>query len=77
MKDENLLVIILAMLLFCALFSYINNDSHKITWKGIDNLYTQGELLEHMIQRLEKKTIVVHDTVKVHDTIYVNVLNID
>ena len=77
MKDENLLVIILAMLLFCALFAYINNDSHQITWKGIDSLYTQGELLEHMIQRLEKKTIVVHDTIKVHDTIYVNVPNID
>ena len=77
MKDENLLVIILAMLLFCGLFAYINNDSHKITWKGIDSLYTKGELLEHMIQRLENKTIVVHDTVKVHDTIYVNVPNID
>jgi hypothetical protein len=77
MKDENLLVIILAMLLFCALFAYINNDSHQITWKGIDSLYKQGELLELMIQRIEKNTIVVHDTVKVHDTIYVNVPNID
>lgn len=77
MKDENLLVIIVAMLLFCALFAYINNDSHKATWKGIDSLYTKGELLEHMIQRIEKNTIVVHDTVKIHDTIYVNVPNFD
>ena len=73
MKDENLLVIIVAMLLFGALFSYINFDSHKTTWKGIDSLRTKGELLELMIQQVEKKTIVVHDTVKIHDTIYVNV----
>lgn len=73
MKDENLIVILVAMLLFGALLTYINFDSHKVTWKGIDNIYKQGELLEHMIQRLEKKTIVVHDTVKVHDTIYVKV----
>ena len=63
MKDENLYVIVIAMLLFGALFAFINNDSHKTTWKGIDSLYTQGELLEQMIQRLEKKTIVVHDTI--------------
>lgn len=77
MKDENLFVIVVAMLLFGALFSYINFDSHKATWKGIDSLRTKGELLELMIQQMEKKTIVVHDTVKVHDTIYVNVPNID
>lgn len=77
MKDENLLLIVLAMLLFGALFSYINTDSHKSTWKGIDSLYTKGELLEHMLQRIEKNTIVVHDTVKVHDTVYVNVPNFD
>ena len=77
MKDENLVVILIAMFLFGSLLTYVNFDSHKVTWKGIDNLYTQGELLEHMIQRLEKKNIVVHDTVKVHDTIYVNVPNID
>lgn len=63
MKDENLILIVVAMLLFCALFAYINNDSHKTTWKGIDSLYTQGELLELMIKQLEKKTIVVHDTI--------------
>ena len=63
MKDENLILIVVAMLLFCALFSYINNDSHKTTWKGIDSVYTQGELLELMIKQLEKKTIVVHDTI--------------
>ena len=77
MKDENLLLIVLAMLLFGALFSYINFDSHKATWKGIDSLRTKGELLEYMIQRIEKNTIVVHDTVKVHDTVYVNVPNFD
>jgi len=77
MKDENLLLIVVAIMLFGGLFAYIDLDSHKVTWKGVDNLYKQGELLEHMIQRLEKKTIVVHDTVKVHDTIYVNVPNID
>ena len=77
MKDENLYLIVLAMLLFGALFSYINFDSHKTTWKGIDSLRTKGELLEHMIQRIEKNTIVVHDTVKIHDTIYVNVPNFD
>ena len=77
MKDENLYLIVLAMFLFGALFSYINFVSHKTTWKGIDSLYTKGELLEHMIQRIENKTIVVHDTVKVHDTIYVNVPNFD
>ena len=72
MKDESMLVILVAMLLFGSLLTYVNFDSHKVTWKGIDSLYTKGELLEHMIQRLEKNTIVVHDTVKVHDTIYVN-----
>lgn len=77
MKDENLLLIIIAMLLFGTLFSYINFYSHKATWKGIDSLRTKGELLELMIQRLEKNTIVVHDTVKVHDTVYVNVPNFD
>ncbi|MBO7528223.1 MAG: hypothetical protein J6T74_10120 [Clostridia bacterium] len=77
MKDENLYLIVLAMLLFGALFSYINFDSHKATWKGIDSLRTKGELLELMIQQVEKKTIVVHDTVKVHDTVYVNVPIID
>ena len=77
MKDENLYLIVLAMLLFGALFSYINFDSHKVTWKGIDSLRTKGELLELMIQQMDKKTIVVHDTVKIHDTIYVNVPNID
>lgn len=75
MKDENLIVILVAMLLFGALLTYINFDSHKVTWKGIDSLWTKGELLELMIQRLENKTIVVHDTVKVHDTIYVNCSN--
>jgi hypothetical protein len=63
MKDENLILIVVAMLLFGALFSYINFDSHKATWKGIDSLQTKGELLELMIQQLEKKTIVVHDTI--------------
>lgn len=77
MKNENFLLIALAMLLFGTLFSYINFESHKTTWKGIDSLYTKGELLEYMIQRLEKNTIVVHDTVKVHDTVYVNVPNFD
>ena len=77
MKDENLFLIVLAMLLFGGLFAYINFDSHKVTWKGIDSLRTKGELLELMIQQVEKKTIVVHDTIKVHDTIYVNVPNID
>ena len=77
MKDENLLLIVIAMLLFGALFSYVNFDSHKVTWKGIDSLRTKGELLELMIQRIEKNTIVFHDTIKVHDTIYVNVPNID
>lgn len=77
MKDENLFLIIVAILLFVALFAYVDFKSHQSTWKGIDSLYTKGELLEHMIQRLEKNTIVVHDTVKVHDTIYVNVPNID
>lgn len=71
MKDENLYLIVLAMLLFGALFSYINFDSHKTTWKGIDSLRTKGELLELMIQQVEKKIIVVHDTV------YVNVPNFD
>lgn len=78
MKDENLIVILVAMLLFGALLTYINFDSHnshKVTWKGIDSLQTKGDLLELMIQRLEKKNIVVHDTVKVHDTIYVNCSN--
>ena len=77
MKDENLLLIFVAMLLFGSLFAYIDFHSHKATWKGIDSLYTKGELLEHMIHRIEKNTIVVHDTVKVHDTIYVNVPNFD
>lgn len=77
MKDENLILIVVAILLFGALFAYVDFYSHKATWKGIDSLRTKGELLELMIQRLEKKTIVVHDTVKVHDTIYVNVPNID
>lgn len=77
MKDENLILIAVAMLLFGSLFTYINHNSHKVTWKGIDGLQTKGELLEYMIQRVEKNTIVVHDTVKVHDTIYVNVPNID
>lgn len=77
MKDENLIVIIIAMLLFGTLLTYVNFDSHKVTWNGIDGLHKQGDLLELMIQRLENKTIVVHDTVKVHDTIYVNVPNID
>ena len=77
MKDENMIVILVAMLLFGALLTYVNFDSHKVTWKCIDGLHTQGELLELMIQRLEKQTIVVNDTVKVHDTIYVNVPNID
>ena len=77
MKDENLYLIVLAMLLFGALFSYINFESHKTTWKWIESLRTKGELLELMIQQDEKKIIVVHDTVKVHDTIYVNVPIID
>lgn len=77
MKDENLLLIVVAIMLFGVLFAYIDLDSHKVTWKGIDSLRTKGELLELMIQRLEKKTIVVHDTVKVHDTIYVNVPQFD
>lgn len=77
MKDENLYLIVVAMLLFGALFFYVDFNSHKATWKGIDSLRTKGELLELMIQQLEKQTIVVHDTVKVHDTIYVNVPNID
>ena len=77
MKDENLLIMVVAMMLFGALFTYINHDSHKVTWKGIDSLRTKGELLEYMIQRVEKNTIVVHDTVKVHDTIYVNVPRFD
>lgn len=77
MKDENLFLIIVAILLFGALFAYVDFKSHQATWKGIDSLYTKGELLEHMIQRLENETIVVHDTVKVHDTIYVNVPIID
>ena len=77
MKDENLLLIVVAIMLFGGLFAYINLDSHKVTWKGIDSLRTKGELLELMIQQIDKKTIVVHDTVKVHDTIYVNVPNID
>lgn len=63
MKDENLILIVVAMLLFGALFSYINFDSHKTTWKGIDSLQTKGELLELMIQQLEKKTNVIHDTI--------------
>ena len=75
MKDENLIVILVAMLLFGALLTYVNFDSHKVTWKGIDGLRTKGDLLELMIQQLEKQTIVVHDTVKVHDTIYVNCSN--
>lgn len=75
MKDENLIVILVAMLLFGALLTYVNFDSHKITWKGIDALHKQGDLLELMIEQNEKKTIVVHDTVKVHDTIYVNCSN--
>lgn len=77
MKDENLFLMIFAMLLFGLLFTYINFDLHKTTWNCIDSLYKKGELLELMIQRIEKNTIVVHDTVKVHDTIYVNVPNID
>ena len=77
MKDENLILIVVAILLFGALFSYVNFDCHKVTWNGIDGLQTKGELLELMIQQIEKNTIVVHDTVKVHDTIYVNVPNID
>lgn len=77
MKDENLFLMIFAMLLFGALFSYINFDFHKTTWNVIDSLQTKGELLELMIQQIEKNTIVVHDTVKVHDTIYVNVPNFD
>lgn len=77
MKDENLLLIVVAIMLFGGLFAYIDLDSHKVTWKGIDSLRTKGELLELMIQQMDKKTIVVHDTVKVHDTIYVNVPIID
>lgn len=77
MKDENWFLIILAMLLFGFLYAYVDFKSHKTTWNGIDSLQTKGELLELMIQRIEKNTIVVHDTVKVHDTIYVNVPNID
>lgn len=77
MKDENLFVIVVAIMLFGGLFAYIDLDSHKVTWKGIDSLSTKGELLELMIQQMDKKTIVVHDTVKVHDTVYVNVPNID
>lgn len=72
MKDENLYLIVVAMLLFGALLTYVNFDSHKATWKGIDSLRTKGELLELMIKQLEKQTIVVHDTVKVHDTIYIS-----
>ena len=72
MKDENLYLIVVAMLLFGALLNYVNFDSHKATWKGIDSLRTKGELLELMIKQLEKQTIVVHDTVKVHDTIYIS-----
>ena len=77
MKNEDFFILIVAMLLFGALFTYIQMDSHKATWKGIDSLRTKGELLEYMIQRVEKNTIVVHDTVKVHDTIYVNVPRFD
>ena len=77
MKDENLFLIVIAILFFGALFTYIDFNSHKTTWKGIDSLYTKGELLEHMIQRLEKNIIVVHDTVKIHDTVFVNVPNYD
>lgn len=77
MKDENMFLMIFAMLLFGLLFTYINFDCHKVTWNGIDGLRKKGELLELMIQQIEKNTIVVHDTVKVHDTIYVNVPNID
>lgn len=77
MKDENLFLMIFAMLLFGLLFTYINFDCHKVTWNGIDSLYKKCELLELMIQQIEKNTIVVHDTVKVHDTIYVNVPNIN
>ena len=77
MRNLCAVIITLPMLLFGALFTYINFDSHKATWKGIDSLYTKGELLEHMIERIEKNTIVVHDTVKIHDTVYVNVPNFD
>lgn len=76
MKDDLFLMII-AMFLFGIMFTFIDFQSHKSTWTGIDGLRTKGELLELMIQRIEKNTIVVHDTVKVHDTIYVNVPNID
>lgn len=71
MKNEDFFILIVAMLLFGALFAYINNDAHKVTWKGIDSLYTKGELLEHMIHRIEQNTIVVHDTIFVHDTVLV------
>ena len=31
MKDENMIVILVAMLLFGALLTYVNFDSHKVT----------------------------------------------
>lgn len=71
MKNEDFLILIVAMLLFGALFAYIQLDCHKITWKGMDSLRAKGELLEFMIQRMEKNTIVVHDTIFVHDTVFV------
>lgn len=49
MKDENMFLMIFAMLLFGLLFTYINFDCHKVTWNGIDGLHTKGELLELMI----------------------------
>ncbi len=39
MKDENLFLIVVAIFLFGALFAFVDFDSHKATWKGIDNLF--------------------------------------
>lgn len=58
-------IIIVAMMLFGAFFTFINHQGERVTWSGIDLLQTQNRYIEKLI-----KDNVKPDTVIVHDTIY-------
>ena len=58
-------IIILAMMLFGAFFTFINHQGERVTWSGIDLLRTQNSNIERLIKENVKP-----DTVFIHDTIY-------
>lgn len=65
-------IILLAMMLFGAFFTFINHSDERVTWSGIDLLRTQNSIIEKLI-----KDNVKPDTVIIHDTIYLPVKEIN